>query len=110
MVFGIDALRLRVFRSDVAQRKDAEYSCRNVSGASARAIARIEPLILYEFSAPVLGFGNLVQTVNFHQLSKPPHDFFAFKKGKFIHVLIPYFMCIVALVACTAPRHQRFTF
>ena len=80
MVFGFDALRLRVFRSDVAERKDAELSCRNVLGASARAIARIGPVMLDECGAPVLGFGNPVQTVNFHQLSKPPHNFFAPKR------------------------------
>lgn len=56
VVFGLNALQLRVFKSDVAQRKDAELSCRNVSGASARAIARIEPIMLDECSAPRIRF------------------------------------------------------
>lgn len=56
MVFGFDALRLRVFRSDVAERKHAELSCRNVLGASAWAIARIGPVMLDECGAPRIGF------------------------------------------------------
>ena len=56
MVIGIDALRLQVFRGDVAERKDAELSRRNVLGASARAIARMGSVMLDECGAPRIGF------------------------------------------------------
>lgn len=56
VVFGIDAVRLRVFRGDVAEQKDAELSCRDVFDASARAIECIGPVMLDECSAPHIGF------------------------------------------------------
>ena len=56
VVFGIDAVRLRVFRGDLAEQKDAELSCRDVFDASARAIECIGPVMLDECSAPHIGF------------------------------------------------------
>ena len=56
VIFGIDAVRLRVFRGDVAEQKDAELSCRDVFNASPRPIECIGPVMLDECSAPHLGF------------------------------------------------------
>lgn len=56
VVFGIDAVRLRVFRGEVAEQKDAELSCRDVFDASPRAIECIGPVLLDECSAPHIGF------------------------------------------------------
>lgn len=56
VVFGIDAVRLRVFRGEVAEQKDAELSCRDVFDASPRTIACIGPVMLDECSAPHIGF------------------------------------------------------
>lgn len=38
VIFGIDGVRLRFFRGDVAEPKEAELSCRDVFDASAWAI------------------------------------------------------------------------
>ena len=56
VVFGIDAVRLRVFRGEVAEQKDAALSCRDVFDASPRAIQCIGPVMLDECSAPHIGF------------------------------------------------------
>ena len=56
VVFGIDAVRLRVFRGGVAEQKDAELSCRDVFDASPRAIECIGPVMLDECSQPHIGF------------------------------------------------------
>ena len=56
VVFGIDAVRLRVFRREVAEQKDAELSCRDVFDASPRAIECIGPVMLDECSQPHIGF------------------------------------------------------
>jgi tRNA(adenine34) deaminase len=56
VIFGIDAVRLRVFRGEVAEQKDAELSCRDVFDASPRAIECIGPVMLDECSAPHIGF------------------------------------------------------
>lgn len=56
VVFGIDAVRLRVFKGDVAEQKDAALSCRDVFHASAHAIECIGPVMLDECSAPHIGF------------------------------------------------------
>ena len=56
VVFGIDAVRLRVFRGEVAEQKDAELSCRDVFDASPRAIECIGPVMLDECSQPHIGF------------------------------------------------------
>ena len=56
VIFGIDAVRLRVFRGEVAEQKDAELSCRDVFNASPRAIECIGPVMLDECSRPHIGF------------------------------------------------------
>ena len=56
VIFGIDAVRLRVFRGEVAEQKDAELSCRDVFDASPRTIECIGPVMLDECSAPHNGF------------------------------------------------------
>lgn len=56
VVFGIDAVRLRVFRGEVAEQKDAELSCRDVFDASPRTIECIGPVMLDECSEPHIGF------------------------------------------------------
>jgi tRNA(adenine34) deaminase len=56
VVFGIDAVRLRVFRGDVATQRDAELSCRDVFRASPHAIEAIGPCLVEEASVPHRGF------------------------------------------------------
>ena len=56
VVFGIDALSLRVFRGDLAGQRDAELSCRDVFAASPHAIECIGPAMLAEASEPHVGF------------------------------------------------------
>ncbi len=56
VVYGIDAVRLRVFRGEVATQKDAELSCRDVFNASPHAIEAIGPALVEEASAAHAGF------------------------------------------------------
>jgi len=56
VVFGIDAVRLRVFRGEVSEQRDAELSCRDVFRASPHEIETIGPCLIGEASAPHLGF------------------------------------------------------
>jgi tRNA(adenine34) deaminase len=56
VVFGIDAVRLRVFRGEVATQRDAELSCSDVFRASPHAIEAIGPCLVEEASAPHRGF------------------------------------------------------
>jgi tRNA(Arg) A34 adenosine deaminase TadA len=56
VVFGIDAVRLRVFRGERAEQRDAELSCRDVFAASPHAIECIGPAMIEEASAPHVGF------------------------------------------------------
>lgn len=56
VVFGIDAVSLRVFRGDVATQRDAELSCRDVFNASPHPIECIGPALLAQASAPHVGF------------------------------------------------------
>lgn len=56
VVFGIDAVSLRVFRGDVATQRDAQLSCRDVFNASPHPIECIGPVLLEEASAPHVGF------------------------------------------------------
>ena len=56
VVFGIDAERLRVFRGERAEQRDAELSCRDVFAASPHAIECIGPALVEEASAPHIGF------------------------------------------------------
>lgn len=56
VVFGIDAVRLRVFRGERAEQRDAELSCRDVFAASPHPIECIGPALIDEASAPHVGF------------------------------------------------------
>lgn len=56
VVFGIDAVRLRVFRGERAEQRDAELSCRDVFRASPHAIECIGPALIDEASEPHRGF------------------------------------------------------
>ncbi|WP_428002265.1 nucleoside deaminase [Acidovorax sp.] len=56
VVFGIDAVRLREFRGERAEQRDAELSCRDVFAASPHAIECIGPALIEEASAPHVGF------------------------------------------------------
>ena len=56
VVFGIDAVSLRVFRGEVAEQRDAELSCRDVFAASPHAIECIGPVMLAQASQPHVGF------------------------------------------------------
>ena len=56
VVYGIDAVRLRVFRGVVATQRDAELSCRDVFRASPHAIEAIGPCLVEEASASHRGF------------------------------------------------------
>ena len=56
VVFGIDAVRLRVFRGERAEQRDAELSCRDVFAASPHPIDCIGPAMLAEASEPHKGF------------------------------------------------------
>ncbi|RZS85498.1 nucleoside deaminase [Pigmentiphaga kullae] len=51
VVFGIDAERLRVFRGDRLDQRDAELSCRDVFDASPTGIECIGPALLEEAAA-----------------------------------------------------------
>ena len=56
VVFGIDAVRLRVFRGERGEQRDAELSCRDVFAASPHAIECIGPALIDEASEPHRGF------------------------------------------------------
>ena len=56
VVFGIDAVRLRVFRGERPEQRDAELSCRDVFAASPHPIDCIGPAMLAESSEPHKGF------------------------------------------------------
>ena len=51
VVYGIDAVRLRVFRGERLDQKDAELSCRDVFGTSSHAIECLGPALVAEASA-----------------------------------------------------------
>ncbi|OUM04088.1 nucleoside deaminase [Variovorax sp. JS1663] len=55
VVFGIDAERLRVFRGERAEQRDAMLSCRDVFEASPHPIECIGPALLDEASAAHVG-------------------------------------------------------
>ncbi|MEJ7685951.1 MAG: nucleoside deaminase [Variovorax sp.] len=55
VVFGIDAERLRAFRGEHGDQRDAELSCRDVFRASPHAIECIGPALLDEASAAHVG-------------------------------------------------------
>jgi tRNA(adenine34) deaminase len=56
VVFGIDAVSLRVFRGERAEQRDAELSCRDVFAASPHPIECIGPALRDEASEPHRGF------------------------------------------------------
>ncbi|MFN3733326.1 nucleoside deaminase [Comamonas testosteroni] len=51
VVYGIDAERLRVFRGERLDQKDAELSCRDVFQAASHAIECIGPALIEEASS-----------------------------------------------------------
>ncbi|GKS94644.1 nucleoside deaminase [Acidovorax sp. SUPP2825] len=51
VVYGIDAVRLRAFRGERLDQRDAELSCRDVFAASSHAIECIGPALIEESSA-----------------------------------------------------------
>lgn len=55
VVFGIDAVSLRVFRGERGEQRDAELSCRDVFAASPHPIECIGPVMLAQASAPHVG-------------------------------------------------------
>lgn len=56
VVYGIDAGRLRVFRGERPEQRDAELSCRDVFAASPHPIACVGPALIDEASEPHQGF------------------------------------------------------
>ena len=56
VVFGIDAVRLRAFRGERAEQRDAALSCRDVFAASPHPIECIGPAMIEEARAPHVGF------------------------------------------------------
>jgi tRNA(Arg) A34 adenosine deaminase TadA len=56
VIFGIDAVSLRVFRGERQEQRDAELSCRDVFNASPHAIECMGPALLQESSEPHQGF------------------------------------------------------
>lgn len=56
VVFGIDAQRLRVFRGERPEQRDAELSCRDVFAASPHPIECVGPALVEEASEPHQGF------------------------------------------------------
>lgn len=56
VVYGIDAVRLRVFRGEHAAQRDAVLSCRDVFAASPHRIDCIGPALIDEASEPHRGF------------------------------------------------------
>ncbi|TDP09250.1 hypothetical protein DFR39_10588 [Roseateles asaccharophilus] len=56
VVFGIDAVALRVFRGELATQRDAELSCRAVFAASPHAIGCIGPVLGDEAAGVHQGF------------------------------------------------------
>jgi tRNA(Arg) A34 adenosine deaminase TadA len=55
VVFGIDAERLRVFRGERSDQRDAELSCRDVFRASPHAIECVGPALVDEAAAAHVG-------------------------------------------------------
>jgi tRNA(Arg) A34 adenosine deaminase TadA len=55
VVYGIDAVRLRVFRGERPDQRDAELSCRDVFAASPHPIECLGPALIDESSEPHVG-------------------------------------------------------
>ncbi|MFM1948001.1 MAG: Guanine deaminase [Pseudomonadota bacterium] len=56
VIFGIDAKRLRVFRGELLEQKDAALSCRDVFSASSHTIECVGPALVDEASQVHEGF------------------------------------------------------
>lgn len=56
VIFGIDAVSLRVFRGERQEQRDAELSCRDVFNASPHGIECMGPALLQESSEPHRGY------------------------------------------------------
>jgi tRNA(Arg) A34 adenosine deaminase TadA len=56
VIYGIDAVRLRVFRGERAEQRDAELSCRDVFAASPHPIECVGPALIDEASKVHEGF------------------------------------------------------
>ena len=56
VVFGIDAVALRVFRGERAEQRDVELSCRDVFASSPHPIECIGPVLADEAAGPHRGF------------------------------------------------------
>ena len=56
VIFGIDAERLRLFRGELLEQKDAALSCRDVFSASSHSIECIGPCLIEEASQVHEGF------------------------------------------------------
>ena len=56
VIYGIDAERLRIFRGELLEQKDAQLSCRDVFNASSHAIECIGPALIQESSQVHEGF------------------------------------------------------
>lgn len=55
VVYGIDAVALRVFRGERGEQRDAELSCRDVFAASPHAIEAVGPALRDEAAVPHQG-------------------------------------------------------
>ena len=55
VVFGIDAVRLRDFRGERQDQRDAELSCRDVFYASPHEVEVIGPALVDEATRPHMG-------------------------------------------------------
>ena len=56
VVYGIDAVALRVFRGERAEQRDAALSCRDVFAASPHSITTLGPVLAEEAAAAHVGF------------------------------------------------------
>ncbi|ALK91509.1 MULTISPECIES: nucleoside deaminase [unclassified Limnohabitans] len=56
VIYGIDAERLRIFRGELLEQKDAELSCRDVFNASSHPIECIGPALIHDASQVHEGF------------------------------------------------------
>lgn len=56
VVYGIDAVALRVFRGAQAEQRDAELSCRDVFAASPHRIDTVGPVLADEAAVAHVGF------------------------------------------------------
>ncbi len=56
VIYGIDAVRLRVFRGERPEQRDAVLSCRDVFASSPHPIECIGPVMVEDASAPHIDF------------------------------------------------------